>query len=92
MVWSEEVASIMNLETVIMMIMSFLLGAVITAFGYTVTLKADMAIIKNSPLFKNTEMVSNLVVVCKEHDQMKIDVNTLKEQMTQIRTQHEKTN
>jgi len=79
----------MDIQTVVMLLLSFLLGSVITAFGYTVTLKADMEAIKSSPLFKNSEMVSNLVVVCKEHDQMKQAVHDLQLQMKTMQTQHE---
>ena len=78
----------MDIQTVVMLLLSFLLGSVITAFGYTVTLKADMEAIKSSPLFKNAEMVSNLVVVCKEHDQLKATVLELQLQMKTLQTQH----
>jgi hypothetical protein len=59
-------------------ILSFVLGALLTAFAYTMTIMADIAdmkrTIKDNPLF-NLNTCNDIVSICKEHADMSKQVD-----------------
>lgn len=59
----------MNIESILLIALSFLLGGLLTAFGYTYKLGNALTKLTASPLF-DRKTTQKLVEVCIEHDDL----------------------